>query len=132
MKLPFQPVTLTFKGVDYTVEPENVWGLIGAIESVITRTRLVLAIHERDIPEAKVATALAAALNYAGAKVQPHEVTIGAQPLELMGHALALFSILNLALQPEGFPQGDASGEDKGTVKKASAKRPTKSGSRGG
>lgn len=134
MKLPFQPVTLTFKGEDYTVPPENVWGLIGTIENVITRTKLVIRIHERDIPEAKIAEAFAAALTYAGAKnIRPHDITIGADPMELFGHALALFAILNLAIQPEGFAKdGDAPGEAKSPAMKASAKPRSKSGARGG
>lgn len=130
--LPFEPVTLTYKGRDYEVPPDRVWGLIGSIENVISRTKLAIRISEQDLPETKVAEAYVAALRYAGCKVQAHELTIGAQPGDLFGHALALFAIMNLALQPEGFKQDDAgaTGEQKpGT--KAPAKQRTKSGRAG-
>lgn len=137
--LPFKPVTLTFGGEEFEVAPERVWGLIGTIEDVITRSKLVLALHQRDIPETKVATAFAAALNYAGAKgVFPHQISVGAAPGVLYAHAMSLFQILNLAVQPEGFPQGDqAPGESKpakpakAAKKKDSAKQPIKSGAAG-
>lgn len=131
--LPFKPVTLTWKGEDYEVSPDRVWGLIGTIENVISRNKLVVKMHERDIPETKIAEAYAAALTYAGAKrVFPHDVTIGSTPDQLYLHAFSLFSILNLAVQPEGFDEGsdDGAGEDKPAASKttASAKRPIKSG----
>lgn len=132
--LPFKPVTLTWKGEDYEVPPERVWGLIGAIENVISRTKLVTKLHERDIPETKIAEAYAAALTYAGVKrVLPPEITIGSTPDQLFAHAFALFEILNLAVQPEGFG-GDESGESKPgspATTKAPAKQRTKSGAAG-
>ena len=128
--LPFKPVTLTWKGEDYEVAPERVWGLIGAIENVISRTKLVTKLHERDIPETKIAEAYAAALTYAGAKrVLPPDITIGSTPDQLFAKAFALFEILNLAVQPEGFSGGE-SGESEPSqpATKAPAKPRTKSG----
>jgi len=130
--LPFKPVTLTYKGEDFEVPPERVWGLIGTIENVISRNKLVVKLHERDIPETKIAEAYAAALTYAGAKrVFPYDITMGSTPESLYVHAFSLFEILNLAIQPEGFAKDDPpSGEHKpGTpATKAPAKRPIKSG----
>jgi hypothetical protein len=130
--LPFKPVTLTWKGEDYEVSPDRVWGLIGAIENVISRNKLVVKLHERDIPETKVAEAYAAALTYAGAKrVFPYDITIGSTPDQLYLHAFALFEILNLAVQPAGFETDEpASGESKPASPATTqrAKRPIKSG----
>ena len=134
--LPFKPVSLTYKGEDFEVPPERVWGLIGTIENVISRNKLVIALHNRDIPITKVAEAFSAALNYAGAKnVQPHGISIGASQDQLYLHAFALFEILNLCVQPEGFAQGgQSSGESKPekpakpVKKKGHAKPPIRSG----
>lgn len=130
--LPFKPVTLTWKGEDYEVSPDRVWGLIGAIENVISRNKLVVKLHERDIPETKVAEAYAAALTYAGAKrVFPYDITIGSTPDQLYLHAFALFEILNLAVQPAGFETDEpASGESQPASPATTqrAKRPIKSG----
>lgn len=137
--LPFKPVTLTYNGEDFEVTADRVWGLIGTIEEVISRNKLVIALHNQDVPITKVATAFAAALNYAGAKnVKPYNVSIGASPDQLYLHAFALFEILNLCVQPEGFGQGANEGEPapgepaSPAKKKAHAKQHTKSGRVGG
>lgn len=100
---PFEPVTLNWKGKDYTVKPQFVWGLIGTIENVISRTRLAIRIQQQDIPETKIASAYVAALQYAGAgTIDPREV------LQEFGGiagttnaAIALYEILNLANPPK-------------------------------
>jgi len=136
MGLPFKSVTLQHNGKDYVVQPSDVWGLIGTIETVIGHTKLAVAINDRDIPFTKVAGAYAAALNYAGAKVQPHEVSIGSDAGVIFHHALALFEILNMAFQPAGISaQPNESGELKPVVpakKKPSVKQRSKSGRAGG
>ncbi len=43
MGLPFKSVTLQHNGKDYVVQPSDVWGLIGTIETVIGHTKLAVA-----------------------------------------------------------------------------------------
>lgn len=100
---PFPPVTLEFKGESYEVQPENVWGLIGTIENIISRGKLALRLADQDPPETKIAEAYAAALKYAGAgNVDPREVMHGATLEDSVNHGMALFNILSIASQPEG------------------------------
>jgi len=70
-----KPVTLSFQGKQYKVEKEDgIWGLIEAIEDVITFLELAPAFQQQKFPTAKIFRAYTAALNYAGAKVTPNDV----------------------------------------------------------
>ena len=135
--LPFSPVTLTYRGEEFVVPPDKIWGLIGVIEEVITHGKLVVALHKQEVPITKVASAFAAALNFAGAKnIKPHEVSIGASQDQIYLHAFALFEILNLCMQPEGIGQGAQQGESQpeepAQVTTKRARQPTKPGRVGG
>jgi hypothetical protein len=112
---PFPSVTLEFEGKSYEVSPENVWGLIGTIENVISRGKLALRLADQDPPETKIAEAYAAALSYAGAgNIEPRQVMIGATLEDSVNYGMTLFNVLSLASQPEGVEvaEPESSGEE--------------------
>jgi hypothetical protein len=67
----FEEVTLTWKGADYTVSPDRVMGLIATVEDVITLSELGRSASPK---LAKLSTAYAVALRYAGCSVTSEEV----------------------------------------------------------
>ena len=117
MDKAFPPVTLEYKGTEYTVEPDRVWGLLQTIEDVISRGKLGLRLANQDPPETKIAEAYAKALRYAGCKdVKPEPVLRGASLEQMIKHGMALFEILGIASQPEDVEANasEGSGEDSG------------------
>jgi hypothetical protein len=130
-RLPFPPVTLTFDGRDYEVGPDQVWGLIGAIEDVISRPKLAIRISQNDPPETKIAEAYCAALRYAGARnIEPRDIMVGGDVTALLHKAMELFTILNLASAPASMADSGEAGKTKAPVTKMAArqKRRSKSG----
>lgn len=70
-----QPVTLKFDGKEYKIDKDDsIWGLIEAIEDVISFLELAPKLSNNSFSSAKIFRAYAAALNYAGAKVTPKQV----------------------------------------------------------
>jgi hypothetical protein len=65
----FEKITIQFKGQDFTVPANKVFGLIASIEQHITIQEL----HDKPKNTA-IANAYAAAINYAGGDAKPHEV----------------------------------------------------------
>lgn len=70
----FTPVELEWKGATYTVAPHRVMGLIAAIEDVITLHEMAVFMQRSSLPTARMATAMAAALRYAGCRVTGDDV----------------------------------------------------------
>ena len=131
---PFEKITFSYKNNEYTVEPENVWGLIGAIENVISRLKLAIKLHTQDVPETKIAEAYCAALVFAGCKkITPREVLAGCDFREVMEMANQLFLIMSLASPPPDEKIAEHDGGQSGKVQavtktKGSSKPPSKRG----
>lgn len=96
----FEPVTLTYKGKDYEVEPERVWGLIGAIEEHITFDELGTALHKGRVPEAKVSEAFSAAMRYVGVRAKPEDIQLDLDKEQRYANAYGLWLVL-LEAQPD-------------------------------
>lgn len=95
----FQPVTFKWKEQEYTVQANQVMGLIAQIEDVITLAELL---KRKGAPLAKVAMAYAAALRYAGAKVSDEEIYKGmfsSNASETIQAAIA--GLLSMMIPPE-------------------------------
>lgn len=108
-----EPVTLSFDGKDYKVEKEdNIWGLIEAIEDVITFFELAPSFAAGKYPTAKIFRAYAAALNYAGAKVTPNKVREASDYKQMGEMAGALAMILMMAQPSQDVDLGEAKGND--------------------
>lgn len=73
----FEPVTLTWKNVEYVIPPNRVLRAIAIIEDVIPMQELIANGEKGTAPIAKIACAFGAVLRYAGAKVTDDEVYAG-------------------------------------------------------
>lgn len=99
----FEPVTITWKGTDYTVQPDKVMMLIAKIEDIITFSELVA-----ENPKlVKLAMAFGAALRYAGAKVTDDEIYASLFKEEGMGAADAVSSLILMMMPPEILTKGN-------------------------
>jgi hypothetical protein len=125
-----QPITLTYKGRDYTVDKDDsIWGLIEAVESVIPFLELAPCLESGKLPSAKIFRAYTAALNYAGAKTTPMEVKAQAGWKNLGEYAGALAAILMMAQPSADLDLGDPTSEPtKKKKQRKSSKRAIKSG----
>lgn len=95
-----QPVTLSFDGKDYTVDKEDgIWGLIEAIEDVVSFLELAPALGTGKYPTAKIFRAYAAALNYAGTKVTANQVR-EASDYRKMGEMAGSLVAITMMAQP--------------------------------
>lgn len=72
--MTFEAVTLSWKGRDYTIPPDNVLKCIAKIEDVFTLGELAGFQIRGHIPLAKVSQAYALVLRHAGAHVSDDEV----------------------------------------------------------
>lgn len=96
-------ITLIFNDQEYRVSGDRSWGLIEAVEDVISLFELFPALQSNKPPLAKVARAYAAALNYAGATgVTQHDIRAGVDLTQMLSMANQLAAILMLA-----FPEGE-------------------------
>lgn len=116
-----QPVTLSFDGREYKVEKEDsIWGLIEAIEDVITFFDLAPAMAAGKYPTARIFRAYAAALNYAGAKVTANKVR-EASDYHKMGEMAGALAVILMMAQPTNdvnLGENTASTEDAEEAKK--------------
>lgn len=91
----FEPITLSWRGEEYRVEPDEVWGLIKVIESKINFYALGRALDAQQPPELDVAEAYCAALRYAGCRdVDPVAVQTELDGTSRMANAYSLFMIM--------------------------------------
>lgn len=118
-----QPVTLVFKDKEYKVEKEdNIWGLIEAIEDVVTLLYLAPRLQNGQVPAAKIFRAYAAALNFAGAQgVTPDEIRKGVDYKRMFQMANELATILLMGMPPADVDIGEVSAPEK-SVDKAKKK----------
>lgn len=111
-------ITLVFNDQEYRVSDAQSWGLIEAVESVVSIFELLPAVQSGQPPMAKVCRAYAAALSYAGAgNVTPEQVRAGVDMAKMITMAGELAAILmlafpeqeikNAAATAEGDPVGD-------------------------
>jgi len=108
-----QPVTLSFNGKDYTVDKEDgIWGLIEAIEDVVSFLELAPALGSGKYPTAKIFRAYAAALNYAGAKVTANQVREASGYKRMGEMAGSLVAITMMAQPGADVDLGEATGND--------------------
>jgi hypothetical protein len=113
-----ESVTLSFDGKDYTVDKEDgIWGLIEAIENVITFFELAPAFSTGRYPSARIFRAYAVALNYAGAKVTPDELRKASDYRRMGSIAGSLAAILDMGQPGADVDLGGAKGSDKDVAK---------------
>ena len=67
----FKPVTLGFKGRNYTIKADNIMRCLAQVEEFITLNDLT---NEHRVPLVKLSQAYCAALRYAGADVTDEEI----------------------------------------------------------
>lgn len=70
----FEPVTIQWKGTNYTVPADQVMRLIAAIEDVVTMVELNEALAKGAMPMAKISLAFHKVLVFAGANASCDEV----------------------------------------------------------
>lgn len=108
-----QPVTITFDGRDYKVEKEDsIWGLIEAIEDVVSFLELAPALSTGKYPSAKIFRAYAAAINYAGGNVTPNDVRVASGYEDMGKMAGALLAITMMAQPGKDINLGEAQGTE--------------------
>lgn len=104
-----QPVTLEYEGREYTVSTDDgIWGLIEAIEDVITFFEILPSFSSGKFPTAKIFRAYTAALNYAGAKVTPNDVRKSCDYKQMGEYAGALAMVLSMAQPGADINLGEA------------------------
>lgn len=116
----FEPVTLVFDGKEYTVEKEDgIWGLIEAIEDVVTLMWLAPRLHSQQVPAIKVYRAYSVALQYAGAKgVTPEDIRQGVDTKRMIQMAYELAGILAMGMPPSDLNVPEASAREAEESKK--------------
>lgn len=107
----FQELTLTWKGNDYTVKPENMLRLIAQVEDVITLNELYNFSQKGAAPLSKLAIAYGLMLRYAGAKVTDEELYRAISSGKEQAAATATQSILMMMLPPQDLIEGNESGK---------------------
>jgi hypothetical protein len=126
----FQPVTLEWKGKAHTVPADRVMGLIAAVEDQVTLAELVTKTQEGRPPQARIAMGYAAALRYAGVKVEDQEVygTLFANGASAEHMVKMATGLLMLMIPPDAIAQASAEGNAAGgsTPGKGSSKPRTK------
>lgn len=97
----FEPVSLTWKGKEHTVEPDRVMMLIAKIEDIITLSEIFAYQQKGAAPIGKIAMAYGVALRYAGCNVRDDEVYKGLFDQE-GGAAIpaALTALLGMMIPP--------------------------------
>lgn len=70
----FKELILTWKGTDYTVQPDKLLKLIAQVEDIITLNELYNYSQKGAAPISKLSMAYGVMLRYAGAKVTDEEV----------------------------------------------------------
>lgn len=101
-------ITLIFGGAEYFVSENDAWGLIEAVEEVVSIAWLAPRLSDLTaLPMVRIYRAYAAALNYAGAKnVTLEAIRAGVNHQRFYEMAIEIFSILNLASPPHGAELG--------------------------
>lgn len=99
-----QNVTLTdANGKEWHVPETRAWGLIEAVEDVVSLQSLATRLNRDDLPAARVYRAYCAALTYAGAKgLTPNELREATDYRRCAVMAYELCGILALAQPGEG------------------------------
>lgn len=67
----FKPVTLTWRGEEYTVPADQIMQMIAKVEDILTLPELM---NPKGRPLAKISMAYGAALRHAGAKASDEEI----------------------------------------------------------
>lgn len=127
MSNAFPPVTIEYKGAEYVVPSNAVWGLIGAIEEEITYVKLATLMTKGELPRYKISRAMAAALTYAGCKITPEQFTRENDMTSIVHFATALGAILGVAEAPQEIEDRSEKSEGKSSGK---APAPDKSAKR--
>lgn len=105
----FQAITLTWKGTDFEVPADRVMRLIAVVEQHVRINDLI---SEQGPPLSKLATAYAAALRFAGARVGDDEVyadffTTGPEVAAQLANGL-----LSMMIPPDSLKRGDDGKKD--------------------
>lgn len=107
------PVTLLFEGKEYKVTTaDSIWGLIEAIEDVVTFFELAPSLASGKYPTAKIFRAYAAALNFAGAKVTANELREKSDYKKMGEMVGALAAVLMMAQPGAGVDLGENTASD--------------------
>lgn len=104
------PVTLMYKGKEYTVEAEDgIWGLIEAIEDVIPYLELLPDLVSNNLKAAKIYRAFAVALQYVGAgKIDKNTLRSESDYKDLGNYGAQLLAILQMGQPGQGFTSSEA------------------------
>jgi len=121
-----KPVTFSYKGKDCTVDSDDgIWGLIEAVEDVITFLELLPLVQSGKYPTARIFRAYAAALSYAGCRTTAQEVRAESTYADMGTMAGTLITIMMMAQPPIdvdlGKPSSDSEAESE-KKKEAEAK----------
>ncbi len=109
----FEPVVLTWKGVDYEIAPDRVMMLIAKIEDILTLSEIFAYQGKGAAPMAKLSMAYGVALRYAGAKVRDDEVYKGMFDECGSSAGTAINALLSMMLPPAEL-QSESDGNDAG------------------
>lgn len=129
----FQPVKITWKGVEYTIAPSRMMKCIAIIEDIATLPFLSKCMATGEMPYAKIAMAFAAVLQYAGASVSAEDVYAemfkGYDRRAMAG--ATLLTLLTMMFPPEHLREmegGKAKKPVEGAddAKRGASRRPTK------
>jgi hypothetical protein len=130
----FEQITLTWKGREYVIPPDNVLRCIAMVEDVLPLGVLAQS-ATGDYKLAKLAAAFAVALRYAGAKVTDEEVYSGmfeGQGADLAAKARAyVFALQAMMIPPEQLRSSektDAAGARAASSQKRTSSRSGKAG----
>jgi len=108
-----KPVTLKFQGKEYKVDKDDsIWGLIEAIEDVVSFLELAQMMSAGKYQSAKIFRAYTEALNYAGASVNQFQVREAASYQDLGEMGGALLAITMMAQPGKDINLGDTSASE--------------------
>jgi hypothetical protein len=119
----FEPITITWAGADYKIEPEKVMGAIATVEQVVTLSELAEMVQSGRIAFSKIATAFASVLRYAGAKVTNEDVYAGMFGEDKSSAMQNLSLLLAMMVPPQAINAGKVQAAPTGG--KNSSKKPT-------
>lgn len=96
----FEPVVMTWKGVEYEIAPDRVMMLIAKIEDILTLSEIFAYQSRGAAPMGKLSMAYGVALRYAGAKVRDDEVYQGMFAEGGSSAGTAINALLSMMLPP--------------------------------
>lgn len=97
---PYPSVTLEFKGRDYVVPADRLWGLCWEIEQYCSLAKIFLMIEDQNPARTRLIAAYHAALSYAGCDASRKEVNAEIALLDVWALCATITDILKLIEPP--------------------------------